>query len=108
VDELDHLGDLSFSYDDVKTATTKFFFALYRQKKSITMFDAKYNIYNRKTKTKPPPLKKLPPTEDNLYLHGRRAHLQVMLWKSVNKDCAPDDTRDITRYGWVVKDCTTD
>ena len=29
-----------------------------------------------------------------------------MLWKSANKDCAPDDARDIARYGWIVKDGT--
>ena len=27
-----------------------------------------------------------------------------MPWKSANKDCAPNDTIDITTYGWAVTD----
>jgi hypothetical protein len=56
MNDLDHLDDLSSSVDDVKTATTKL------------------RIYNMKTKTKPPPLKTLQPTDDNLYLQGRKFH----------------------------------
>ena len=42
--------------------------------------------YKRKN---PPPLKSLPPTNMNLALHIRRAHLQIMLWKAADKANPP-------------------
>ena len=53
---------------------------------------------------KPPPLKKLPPTDSNLQLHVLRAHLQMMLWKAVDQRHPPVDSRDIRRFGWDVKE----
>jgi hypothetical protein len=56
MDDLDHLGYISSSDDNVKTAT------------------AKVRMYNMKTKTKPPPLETLQPADENLYLQGRNVH----------------------------------
>ena len=53
--------------------------------------------YKRKN---PPPLKSLPPTNMNLALHIRRAHLQIMLWRAANKANPP--AVKITDYGWDV------
>ncbi len=59
---------------------------------------ARYEKY-RKRKN-PPPLKSLPPTDINLALHVRRAHLQMMLWKATDKGDPPNV--QITNYGWDV------
>lgn len=53
--------------------------------------------YKRKN---PPQLKSLPPTNMNLALHIRRAHLQIMLWKAADKANPP--AVKITDYGWDV------
>ena len=39
----------------------------------------------------------LPPTEANLYLYVRRAHLQMMLWKAAGQQGPP--MVDITQLG---------
>ena len=57
------------------------------------------------TRKKPPPLKKLPPTDSNLQLHVRRAHLQMMPWKAADQRHPPVNSRDIRRFGWDVKEC---
>ena len=56
---------------------------------------------NRK---RPPPLKNLPPTDNNLQLYVLRAHLQIMLWKAADKRHPPVAARDICRFGWDVKE----
>ena len=43
----------------------------------------------------------LPPTEANLYLHVRRAHLPMMLWKAADQQGTPKV--GITQFGWEVK-----
>ena len=43
----------------------------------------------------------LPPTECNAHLHGRRAHLQVLLWKAADRPNAP--IVDITKFGWDIQ-----
>ena len=53
---------------------------------------------------KPPPLKKLPPTDSNLQLHVLRAHLQMMLWNSADNMHPTVDARDIRRFGRDVKE----
>ncbi|KAJ8400372.1 hypothetical protein AAFF_G00397550 [Aldrovandia affinis] len=73
-----------------------FFLALYNQRKSASLNVARYDIY-RKRKT-PPALKTLPPTERNAHLHGRHAHLQVLLWKAADHPDPP--AVDITKFGW--------
>ena len=56
------------------------------------------------SRKKPPPLKKLPPTDNNLQLHVLRAHLQMMLWKAADQRHPPGDARDIRRFGWDIKE----
>ena len=56
------------------------------------------------SRKKTPPLKKLPPTDNNLQLHVLRAHLQMMLWKAADQRHPPVDARDIRRFGWDVKE----
>ena len=56
------------------------------------------------SRKRPPPLKKLPPTDDNLQLYVLQAHLQMMLWKAADKRHPPVDARDIRRFGWDVKE----
>ena len=55
------------------------------------------------SRNKPPPPKKLPPTDSNLQLHVLRARLQMMLWKEADQSHPPVDTRDIRSFGWDVK-----
>lgn len=57
----------------ITQAVRAFFLALYKQRRSVTLNAARYEIF-RKRKT-PPALKTLPPTERNMYLRGQRAHL---------------------------------
>ena len=57
--------------------THTFFLPLYGQKGCITMNDARAHLY--RGHKKPPPLKKLPPTDANLQLHVLRAHIQMLL-----------------------------
>ena len=56
------------------------------------------------SRKRPPPLKKLPPTDNNLQLYVMRANLQIMLWKAADKRHPPVDARDIRRFGWDVKE----
>ena len=60
-------------------------------------------MYRRRKK--PPPLKKLPPTDSNLQLHVLRANIQMMLLKAIDQRQPPvDAARDIPRFGWDVKE----
>ena len=75
---------------------------LYGQKNTDSVNSARYKMYM--SRKKPPPLKKLPPTDNNLQLHVLRAHLQMMLWKAADQRHPPFDARDIRRFGWDVKE----
>ena len=44
----------------------------------------------------------LPPTDLNLFLHVKRAHLQMLLWKAADQLGPPDVS--ITEYGWEIQD----
>jgi hypothetical protein len=65
------------------------------------MSETRYRIYTRKS-GKLPKLMSLPPTEQNLFLHILRAHLQTILGKSADKQGPPE--LDITKFGWEIKD----
>jgi len=65
-----------------ETAYT-FFLPLYGQKGCTTMNDTHAHFY--RGHRKPPPLKKLPPTNDNMQLHVLRAHLQMLLLKAADQ-----------------------
>ncbi|KAG1674268.1 hypothetical protein GQR58_015168 [Nymphon striatum] len=55
---------------------------------------------------KPPPLKKLPPTDENLQLHVLRAHLQMLLWKAADQRDPPIEARNIANFGWNIEGST--
>ena len=74
---------------------------MYGQPPGTTMSVARYQYYTRK-KGKPRRIMELPPTETNLLLHIKRAHLQVMLWKAADQQGPPQV--DITQFGWDLKD----
>ena len=62
---------------------------------ATTMSEERYRIYSRKT-GKPMRIMALPTTEAKLYLHVRRAHLQMMLWKAADQQGPPKV--DITQW----------
>ncbi|KAK2163508.1 hypothetical protein NP493_1458g00017 [Ridgeia piscesae] len=47
----------------------------------------------------------LPPTDTNLYLHVRCAHLQMLFWKAADQQRPPDVP--ISVYGWKIADGIT-
>ena len=46
----------------------------------------------------------LQPTSANLLQHVLRTHLQMMLWKSANHHAPPEESINITNFGWEFKD----
>ncbi|KAK2181855.1 hypothetical protein NP493_378g00033 [Ridgeia piscesae] len=62
------------------------------------MNDARAHFY--RGHKKPPPLKKLPPTDANLQLHVLRAHLQMLLWKVADQRDPPVEARNISQL-WL-------
>ena len=90
------------SQGQLKAITGAFFLALYGQKKTDSLNTAMYKMYM--SRNRPPPLKKLPPTDNNLQLYVLRAYLQIMLWKAADKRYPPVDARDIRRFGWDVRE----
>ena len=66
-----------------------------------SMTQARYNVYTRK-QGKPMRIMSLPPTDLNLFLHVKRAHLQMLLWKAADQLGPPDVS--ITAYGWEIQD----
>ena len=69
----DVLGAPDISQGQLKATAGAFFLALYGQKKTDSLNSARYKMYT--SRKKPPPLKKLPPTDNHLQLHVLRAHL---------------------------------
>ncbi|KAK2158680.1 hypothetical protein NP493_1763g00044 [Ridgeia piscesae] len=65
------------------------------------MNDARAHFY--RGHKKPPPLKKLPPTDANLLLHVLRAHLQMLLWKAADQRDPRVEARDIANFGWNIE-----
>ena len=96
----DVLGEVNANEAECMNTGRTFFLTLYGQKGAKTMTNARYRIYNRSKK--PPQLKELPPIDENLQLHIKRAHLQVMLWKAADKTLPPPQTNDITQFGWQI------
>ena len=94
------LGEPGISQGQLKATTGALFLAIYGQKKTHSLNIARYKMYM--SRKKPPPLKKLPPTDSNLQLHVLRAHLQMMLWKAADQMHPPVYARDIRRFGWDV------
>ena len=98
-DLLHIIGEEGATDLQITEAVRSFLLALYNQRGSASLNTARYEIY-QKRKT-PPALKTLPPTERNALLHGRRAHLQVLLWKAAG--CSVPPVVDITEFGWSKK-----
>ncbi|KAK2155044.1 hypothetical protein NP493_2117g00035 [Ridgeia piscesae] len=65
------------------------------------MNDARAHFY--RGHKKPPPLKKLPPTDANLQLHVLRADLQMLLWKVADQRDPPVEVRNIPNIGWNIE-----
>ena len=79
------MGEEGTRSDSIGTGQ-KLFAALYGQPLGTTTSEARYRIYSRKT-GKPMRIMALSPTEENLYFHVRRAHLQMMCGRQlINKD----------------------
>ena len=95
----DVLGEPDISQGQLKATAGAFFLALYGQKKTDSLNSARYKMYM--SRKKPPPLKKLPPTDNNLQLHVLRAHLQIMLWKAADQRHPPVDV-DVKEGGVVT------
>ncbi len=75
--ELNELVDENAAQVDLLEAGTKFAIAMYQETKADKMNDAWYNMFrNQKNQ---PPLKCLPPTSQNHFLHTLCAHLQFLL-----------------------------
>ena len=79
----DFPGEPDISQGQLKATAGALFLALYGQNKADSLNTARYKMYM--SRKKPPPLKKLPPTDSNLQLHMLRAHLQMMLWKAADQ-----------------------
>ena len=97
----DVLGEESATHVDLMAVGQHFFAALYGQTTGTSMTQARYNLYTHK-KVKPLRIMLLPPTDTNLYLLVRRAHLQMLLWKAADQQGPPDVY--IADYGWKIDD----
>ena len=97
----DVLGEEDAPQEDLMAVGEQFFVALYGQPSGSSMTQARYNLYTRK-QAKPMRIMSLPPTDLNLFLHVKRAHLQMLLWKAADQLGPPDVY--ITEYGWEIQD----
>ena len=96
-DDLDEVfGEAGMTKDQLMSARQKFFSALYALKITDTKCSLLCNTVFRMHK-KPPPLKKLPPTDANAPFHFMRAHCQCLLWKFEDKAQPP--VIDICNHG---------
>ena len=95
------LGELNATPAQLMDTGESFICALYGQPQGTPMSEARYNMYTKKCGM---PLKvtSLPPTQQNLFLHILRAHLQTILAKAANQVAPPK--LHITKYGWEIKD----
>ncbi len=62
------------------------------------MESARFTLFTKKS----PKVMTLPPTSTNL--HVLRAHLQCMLWKAADRQAPPDESANITHFGWEIQD----
>ena len=83
------LGEEGASQEDLMAVGKQLFVALYGQPSGSSMTQARYNLYTRK-RGKPMRIMSLPPTDLNLFLHVKRAHLQMLLWKAADQLGPPD------------------
>jgi hypothetical protein len=93
------IGEETATHEDLLKTGQKFFAVLYGQPKCTSMNAARHAIYTKK-KGKPPLVKSLPPTDENLLLHMLRSHHQTILWKAADKQNAPPLC--INNFGWEI------
>ena len=93
----DVLGEESSTHADFMAVGQQFFAALYGQSTGTSMTQARLNLYTHKQE-KPPRIMLLSPTDTNLYLHVRRAHLHMLVWMSADQQGSPGVS--ISEYGW--------
>ena len=98
----DVLGEVGTIYADLMEAAKPFFAALYHQLPGTSMESAHFTLFAKKKKS--PKVMALPPTSTNLLQHVLRAHLQVMLWKAADHQAPPDESANITHFGWDIQD----
>jgi hypothetical protein len=98
----DVLGEVSTTQADLMEAAKPFFNALYRQRPVTSIESARFTLFTKKKKS--PKVMALPPTSANLLQHVMRAHLQVMLWKVADQQGPPNESADITNFGWEFQD----
>ena len=89
------LGEEDATQSDLMETGQRFFAALYGQPLGTTMSEARYSMKTGKFMR----ITALPPTEANIYLHVRRAQLQMMLWKAADQQGS--HKVDITQFGWA-------
>jgi len=94
------LGEEDATHPSLKEIGQRFFASMYGQSLGTTMREAHYSIYSRK-KGKSMCILALPFTVANLYLHVRRAHLQMIMWKAADQRGPPQV--DITQFYCEMK-----
>jgi len=94
------LGEVEATHTDLMEATQTYFCALYRQPGGTSMVSARFKLFIKKKTTK---IMALPPISAIILLHVLRAHLQVMLWKAADQQAPPDQSSDITHFGWIIQ-----
>ena len=95
------LGQPGATHAQLQETAYTFFLPLYGEKGCTTINDVRAHSY--RCHKKPPPLKKLPPTDANLQLHVLRAHLQMILWKAADQRDPPEEARNIANFGWNIE-----
>ena len=97
------LGEPEATNIQIKAIVDKVFFLLYGLVECPSMNRGRAKFYH--SRPKPPHLKNLPATDENVLLHGLRAHCQMLLWKSADKRNPPQMCSDI-KFGWTIEDET--
>ncbi|KAK2175325.1 hypothetical protein NP493_722g02014 [Ridgeia piscesae] len=95
------LGQPGATHAQLQETAYTFFLPLYGEKGCTTINDVRAHSY--RCHKKPPPLKKLPPTDANLQLHVLRAHLQMILRKAADQRDPPEEARNIANFGWNIE-----
>ena len=67
------------------------------------MGPACFKLFTKK-KNKTPKVMALPPTSANLLQLALRAYLQTMLWKAADHQGPPNESANITHFGWEIQD----
>ena len=97
----DVLGECEATSEELKATGNSFFLPVYNETGCSTMNAARVRLFTKKKK--PPALKKLPPTDENMMLHILRTHHQMLLWKAADQRNPPQECQDITSFGWSVE-----